>query len=234
MDDQETPLAAASTFEQDITPAPLATSPRNTPSDIPPPAHIPENDSTEGRDDPMELDGDSISVAHPRKDTPEDTPVILQAEPDQLPMATPQPTNVSTPSRGGSASARGSRSNKRVSFPIVGEETPSATTDATPSSAPRGRPQEVGVVVRREQAQEEAAAAVVASESVQMKMPTMVPLQTARPTHRLQQNPAVACRSPHPSCHRRSPHHLQFLRTRRNGLIAGTPKAQSAKSAFEA
>jgi hypothetical protein len=140
MDDQETPLAAASTFEQDITPAPLATSPQHTPSDIPPPAHIPENDSTEGRDDPMELDGDSISVAHPRKDTPEDTPVILQAEPDQLPMATPQPTNVSTPTRGGSASARGSRSNKRVSFPIVGEETPSATTDATPSSAPRGRP----------------------------------------------------------------------------------------------
>jgi hypothetical protein len=140
MDDQEAPLATASTSEQDNAPAPLATSPRHIPSDIPPPAHIPENDSTPGHDDPMELDGDSISVEQPRKATPDDMPVILQAEPDQLSMATPQPTNVSTPARGGSASARGSRSNKRVSFPIAGEETPSAMTDATPSSAPRGRP----------------------------------------------------------------------------------------------
>lgn len=55
-------------------------------------------------------------------------------------MATPQHASTTTPSRGGSTSARGSRSSKRVSFPIVGENTPSATANATPPSAPRGRP----------------------------------------------------------------------------------------------
>lgn len=54
-------------------------------------------------------------------------------------MQTPQqPT--ATPANGGPESGRGSRSSKRVSFPIIGEDTPATATDATPSSAPRGRP----------------------------------------------------------------------------------------------
>lgn len=144
MDGQEAPLA---TPEQESTTAatPLATSTQDIPlagdPDVPPPAPQSENESTPKQDDdPMQLDEDSIAVAHPRKDTPEDAPVASEPEPDQLSIATPQPANVSTPTRGGSVSARGSRSNKRVSFPIVGVDTPSAMTDATPTSAPRGRP----------------------------------------------------------------------------------------------
>lgn len=146
MDEQETPLAVTATPEQD-TAAPLATSPQHMPlagaTDVPPPASPPKTDNIQDHDDPMQLDEDSILVAHPRKDTPEDAPVVSQPQPeaDQPSMATPQPANVSTPTRGGSASARGSRSsNKRVSFPIVGADTPTAMTDATPTSAPRGRP----------------------------------------------------------------------------------------------
>jgi len=145
MEGQESPLAATATPEQDTTAAPLATSTQDIPlasePDVPPPAQQqPDDDSTPSHDDPMQLDEDSIAVAHPRKDTPEDEPVVSQPETDQLAIATPQPANVSTPTRGGSVSARGSRSNKRVSFPIVGEDTPTAMTDVTPSSATRGRP----------------------------------------------------------------------------------------------
>lgn len=147
MDGQETAPAAPAvdTPEQDIKATPPATSTQHIPpladaSDIPPPAHIPENDVANGHNDPMQLDEDSIAVAQPKKDTPEDAPMASQAEPDQSSMGTPQSANITTPSRGGSASARGSRSNKRVSFPIIGEDTPSAMADATPSSATRGRP----------------------------------------------------------------------------------------------
>jgi len=144
MEEQEVTLAAAATPEQDTTPAPLATSTEHIPlagePDVPPPTNPPGNDNTQDHDDSMQLDEDSIAVAHPRKDTPEDSPVISQSVPDQLPIATPQPTNVSTPTRRGSATARGSRSNKRVSFPIVGVDTPAAMTDATPTSTSRGRP----------------------------------------------------------------------------------------------
>ena len=144
MDEQETPLAATAMPEGETTATPLATTTQDIPlagePDVPPPAQQSENDNTPKHDDPMQVDDDSIAVAHPRKDTPEDAPEASQPEPDQLSIATPQPANVSTPTRGGSASARGSRSNKRVSFPIVGVDTPSAMTDATPTSAPRGRP----------------------------------------------------------------------------------------------
>ncbi|GAB7323962.1 hypothetical protein MBLNU13_g07375t1 [Cladosporium sp. NU13] len=145
MDEQETTLAATATPEEETTATPLATTTQDIPlagePDVPPPAPEPENDSTPKHDDdPMQLDEDSIAVARPRKDTPEDAPEVPQPEPDQLSIATPQPANVSTPTRGGSTSARGSRSNKRVSFPIVGVDTPPAMTDATPTSAPRGRP----------------------------------------------------------------------------------------------
>jgi hypothetical protein len=145
MDEQETPLAATATPMEETTATPPAITTQDIPlaaePDVPPPAQQSENDSTPKHDDdPMQLDEDSIAVAHPRKDTLEDAPEVSQPETDQLSIATPQPANVSTPTRGGSASARGSRSNKRVSFPIVGADTPSAMTDATPTSAPRGRP----------------------------------------------------------------------------------------------
>jgi hypothetical protein len=143
MDGQETALAATATPAQDNTAAPPATSSQHIPlaaaPDVPPPANIPENNNTHGQDDSM--DEDSILVAHPKKDTPEDPPVESQTETNsQPPMASPRPATISTPSRGVSVSARGSRGNKRVSFPIIGEETPTTMTDATPSSAPRGRP----------------------------------------------------------------------------------------------
>jgi hypothetical protein len=145
MDEQETPLAATTTPEEEITTTPLETTSSDIPlagePDVPPPAQQKsENEGTPQRDDPMQLDEDSIAVAHPQRDTSGDAPEVSQPEPDQLSIATPQPANVSTPTRGGSASARGSRGNKRVSFPIVGADTPAAMTDATPTSAPRGRP----------------------------------------------------------------------------------------------
>lgn len=145
MEGQETPLAATATPEEETTVIPLETTTQGIPlagePDVPPPAQQSENESTPQHDDPMQLDEDSIAVAHPQEDTSGDAPEFpSQPEPDQLSIATPQPANVSTPTRGGSASARGSRSNKRVSFPIVGVDTPSAMTDATPTSAPRGRP----------------------------------------------------------------------------------------------
>jgi hypothetical protein len=145
MDEQETPLAATATPEEETTATPLETTTQDIPlagePDVPPPAQQSENESTPRHDDPMQLDEDSIAVAHPQRDTSGDAPeVSSHPEPDQLSIATPQPANVSTPTRGGSASARGSRSNKRVSFPIVGVDTPTAMTDATPTSAPRGRP----------------------------------------------------------------------------------------------
>jgi hypothetical protein len=144
MNEQGAPLAAAASPEQDTNATPLATSTEHTPlaaePKLPPPASLPGDDSIQDQDDPMQLDEDSIAVAHPQKDTPEDSPLVSQPEPEQLPMATSQTANVSTPTREASASARGSRSNKRVSFPIVGAGTPSAMTDATPSSTSRGRP----------------------------------------------------------------------------------------------
>ena len=145
MDEQGTPTAATATPEEETTATPPAITTQDIPlaaePDVPPPAQQSENDSPPKHDDDlMQLDEDSIAVAHPRKDAPEDAPDVSQPEPDQLSIATPQPANVSTPTRGDSASARGSRSNKRVSFPIVGVDTPSAMTHATPTSAPRGRP----------------------------------------------------------------------------------------------
>lgn len=140
---QETPLA---TPEQETTTAttPLATSTQDVPlagePDVPPPAQQPDNESTPKHDNPMQLDEDSIAVAHPPREPSGDVSEVSQPEPEQLSIATPQPANISTPTRGGSASARGSRSNERVSFPIVGADTPAAMTDATPTSAPRGRP----------------------------------------------------------------------------------------------
>jgi hypothetical protein len=111
--------------------------------DIPPPSHAPELDNPKSDSTPMEIDQQQASIEEPSKDPVDEPSIVIQTEPtepDQPSMATPQPTSTATPSRGGSASARGSRSNKSVSFPVIGEDTPTAMTDATPSSARRGRP----------------------------------------------------------------------------------------------
>ncbi|KAM0720915.1 hypothetical protein Q7P37_003200 [Cladosporium fusiforme] len=142
MDAQETPSAAG---EHEATATPLAAStddthqhqPPGAPEEAPPQSHTPEPIVQQNEDVPLPVEQ---PVQEDPGDSPKDTiavaPVAPHPEPSQPSMATPQPAK--TPSRGGSASARGSRSSKRVSFPIVGEDTPMA--DATPSSAPRGRP----------------------------------------------------------------------------------------------
>lgn len=115
----QSPVAA------DVAPPPQAHSQSPEPKDQPgEDVNVP--DEQPAQEDPGDI---------PR-DAPEFAPVVPEPESNPPSMATPQPAK--TPARGGSASARGSRSSKRVSFPIIGEDTP--MTDATPSSAPRGRP----------------------------------------------------------------------------------------------
>jgi hypothetical protein len=112
-------------------------------TDIPPPSHAPELDKAQSDSTPMEIDQQQASIEEPSKDAVDEPSMVIQTEqtePDQPSMATPQPTSTATPSRGGSVSARGSRSNNSVSFPVIGEDTPNAMTDATPSSTRRGRP----------------------------------------------------------------------------------------------
>ena len=131
---QDTPLETAST--QDTSLAGATEIP-----EVPPPSLMPEGGTQQNQDVSMKDDPEPQPVAEqPPDHTPDELPIASQVEPNQPSMATPQPASTTTPSRGGSASARGSRSGKRVSFPMAGEETPSAMTDATPSSAPRGRP----------------------------------------------------------------------------------------------
>ena len=100
MDEQETPTAATATPEEETTATPPAITTQDIPlaaePDVPPPAQQSENDSTPKHDDdPMQLDEDSIAVAHPRKDKSDDAPEVSQPETDQLSIATPQPANIS-------------------------------------------------------------------------------------------------------------------------------------------
>lgn len=131
--EQETPLVAASAQDTSLAGA-------TETSQVPPPSQIPEDGTKQNQDVPVEVDSEPQSVGQPPDHTPDELPIASQAAPNQPSMATPQPATTTTPSRGGSASARGSRISKRVSFPMAGEDTPSTMTDATPSSAPRGRP----------------------------------------------------------------------------------------------
>jgi hypothetical protein len=145
---EEAPTAvAANAVEQDTKATPPATSAEDvqkpSSTDIPPPSHAPELEHAQSDSTPMDIDQQQASIEEPSKDIIDKPSMVIQTEPtepDQPSMATPQPTSTATPSRGGSASARGSRSNKSVSFPAIGEDTPTAMTDATPSSARRGRP----------------------------------------------------------------------------------------------
>jgi hypothetical protein len=145
---EEAPAAvAANAVEQDTKATPPATSAEDvqqpSSTDIPPPSHAPELENAQSDSTPMDIDQQQASIEEPPKDVIDKPSMVIQTEPtepDQPSMATPQPTSTATPSRGGSASARGSRSNKSVSFPAIGEDTPTAMTDATPSSARRGRP----------------------------------------------------------------------------------------------
>jgi hypothetical protein len=236
MDEQETPLAATTTPEEEITTTPLETTSSDIPlagePDVPPPAQQKsENEGTPQRDDPMQLDEDSIAVAHPQRDTSGDAPEVSQPEPDQLSIATPQPANVSTPTRGGSASARGSRGNKRVSFPIVGADTPAAMTDATPTSDPEAAEHAVPREELHEAIVEEA---VAVSESVRTMRTMVATLQTAKPMLPQPQSQAAMCKSQQPSYRHHNPHRLPCLHTRRNEPIVEIPRAQSARSACEA
>lgn len=146
MDGQEEQKAvAAIAAEQDTKAAPpAATSPQDvhqpSSTDVPPPSHVPGPDNAQSDSMPMEIDQQQAPKDEPSKDAVDESSMVIQTEPDQPSMATPQPTSTATPSRGGSASARGSRSNKSVDYPTIGEDTPTTATDATPSSARRGRP----------------------------------------------------------------------------------------------
>jgi hypothetical protein len=145
---EEAPTAvAANAVEQDTKATPPATSAEDvqqpSSTDIPPPSHASELEIAQSDSTPMDIDQQQAPIEEPSKDVIDKPSMVIQTEPtepDQPSMATPQPTSTATPSRGGSASARGSRSNKSVSFPAIGEDTPTAMTDATPSSARRGRP----------------------------------------------------------------------------------------------
>ena len=148
MDEQEVPIAAAATAaEQETKASPPATSAEDvqqpSSTDIPPPSHAPEPDNVQSDSAPMEVDQQQAPEEEPPKDAIDEPSMVIQPEPtgpDQPSMATPQPASTATPSRGGSASARGSRSNKSVNFPIIGDDTPTTMTDGTPSSTRRGRP----------------------------------------------------------------------------------------------
>jgi hypothetical protein len=145
--EEETQTAgAAIAAEQDTKASPPATSAQDvqqpSSNDIPPPSYAPEPDNVQSDSTPMDIDQQQASTEEPSKDAVDEPSMVIQTEPtepDQPSMATPQPTSTATP-RGGSASARGSRSNKSVNFPTIGEDTPTAMTDGTPSSARRGRP----------------------------------------------------------------------------------------------
>lgn len=147
MDEQETPAAGVAQEATAITTPPdvdVETSIRDKQSadtpDVPPPSHIPEQDDTQDQHEPMQIDRETPKTEQPPTDSLNDAPPAAEPDTHQTSMATPQAPSTTTPSRGGSASGRGSRSTKRVSFPIVGEDTPTTMADATPSSAPRGRP----------------------------------------------------------------------------------------------
>jgi len=148
MNGQESPRAVATiAAEQDAKASPPATSAQDvrqpSTADIPPPSHVPEPDNAQSDGTPMEIDRQQAPLEEPSKDAIDEPSMVIQTEatePAQPSMATPQPTSTATPSRGGSASAHGSRSTKSVNFPAIGEDTPNATSDATPSSARRGRP----------------------------------------------------------------------------------------------
>jgi hypothetical protein len=142
---EEAPTAvAAIAAEQDTEASPPATSAEHvhqpSSTDIPPPSHATEPDNVQSDSAPMEIDQQQGPKEEAPKDAIDEPSMVIQTEPDQPSMATPQPATTATPSRGGSSSARGSRSNKSVNFPVIGDDTPTAMTDATPSSARRGRP----------------------------------------------------------------------------------------------
>lgn len=148
MDEQEAPSSVPAVAEQDTPQVANSTTedaPPASATEIPvaaPPSQIPDTDAQKPQDDSMQIDPQPQAqpVEQVPDHTPEELPIATPAEPNQTSMPTPQPASTTTPSRGGSASARGSRSSKRVSFPLNGEDTPITVTDATPSSAPRGRP----------------------------------------------------------------------------------------------
>lgn len=147
MEEQEAPSAAAGPATTADQTAPATATPletahddvqHNTPS-IPPPSNIPEPSKHQDKDEPKHSEPSPLPDSATPTTAPESAPLTSQPEPSQPQMQTPQqPT--ATPANGGPESGRGSRSSKRVSFPIIGEDTPATATDATPSSAPRGRP----------------------------------------------------------------------------------------------